>query len=135
MVDVTLSTSTKPVAGAINLDGVVSYEAIDAGSAVYRRADGTWAKSRANVVATARVDGFAVSTCAAAGQRFSVVERGDLTTSGLTAGQDLYLSAAVAGKICPRADLVATNYIVYVGTCVSTTVLRANPVNTGIQVP
>lgn len=135
MADVTLSTSSKPVAGAIVEDGVVSYEAIDAGSAVYKRSDGTWAKGRANALATARVDGFAVSTCAAAGQRFSVIRTGDMTTGTLTAGHDLYLSAAVAGKVCPRDDLVSTNYIVYVGTASSTTNLRVNPVNTGVQVP
>jgi len=135
MADVTLSTSSKPVAGAIVEDGAISYEAIDAGSAVYRRDDGTWAKSRANVVATAKIHGFAVSTCAAAGQRLSVLRSGDLTTTGLTAGQDLFLSAAVAGKICPRADLVSTNYIVYAGTASSTTNLKVNPVNTGVQVP
>lgn len=135
MADVTLGTSSKPVAGAIVEDGCVSYEAINAGDAVYKRSDGTWAKGRANVLATARVDGIAVSTCAAAGQRISVERSGDLTTTGLTAGQDLFLSAAVAGKVAPRADLVSTNYIIYVGTNSSTTNFRVNPVNTGVQVP
>lgn len=134
MADVTLAVTTTPVAGAVAVDGLVAYEALDAGSAIYRRADGTYAKSRANALATARVDGFAISTAGAAGQRISMVSIGDLTTTGLTTKTDYFLSAAVAGKICPRADLVSTNIVVYVGTANSATVLRVHPVNTGIVI-
>lgn len=47
MADYTIPVTIVPAAGSVVEDGVLSYEQIDAGSAVYRRTDGKWAKSRA----------------------------------------------------------------------------------------
>lgn len=135
MVDVTLAVTIKPAVGAVVRDGCISYEQIDAGCAVYKRSDGKWAKSRANAAATSLVDGVAVSTAEGADQRFSVVETGDLTTTGLTQGQTLYLSAATAGKLAPEADLTTGNYVTIVGVSKSTTAFSVHPFNTGATKP
>lgn len=138
MVDITIPVTIKPVDGAKVKDGQISFEAFTAGTPVYRRTDGRWAKSRANSVNTYQCHGLAVSTAEGADQRFSVLLEGDATVSGLTAGTDVYVSVATAGKLAPRADVTtggAGSYITYVGIAMSATVLRIQPHNSGAQVP
>lgn len=135
MASTAFAVTIVPAAGSVVNDGAISYEAFDAGAAVYRRADNTWAKARSNVVATARFDGIAVSTSEGAGQRVSVLELGTFTTTGLTQGQALYVSPTVAGQVCLESDLTTGNYVVLVGVSKSTTVFSVNPFVVGTTKP
>jgi len=138
MADLTIPITIVPVAGAKVADGQLSFEAFTAGTPIYRRTDGRWAKSRANSVNTYQCHGFSISTAEAANQRFSVLTEGDATVSGLTQGTDLYVSVATAGKLAPRADVTtggAGSYITYVGVATSATNISIQPHNSGAQVP
>lgn len=135
MADYAIPVTIVPVDGSVVKDGVIAYEAIDAGSLVYRRSDGKWAKSRSNAAATAPCHGIAVSSAEGANQRFSVLAEGDATVSGGTKGAVVFVSPTTAGKGCPHADIVtagAGTTVNYVGIFTSATNLRIKPHNTAV---
>ncbi|NGO51616.1 hypothetical protein [Allomesorhizobium camelthorni] len=101
-------------------------EAITAGQAVYRASATGKYMLADNDSATAEVRqprGIALNG-AAANQPLTIARPGsDITIGGtLTAGTDYYLSA-VPGGICPRADILAGDYVCLLGLAKSTSVL------------
>lgn len=97
------------------------------GKAVYKAADGTILvtdPTSATVVARQAI-GIALND-AAAGQPVDYMKMGGEITIGatMTAGVTYYLSGAVAGNICPLADVGASEYLSIVGIAKSTTLLK-----------
>lgn len=136
MASVTITASAVQDAGGTRLiQSQTSGEAFVAGSVVRKTAAGVWVKAQSNNLANSgtRVQlGIALASAAGAGQKFDVLIEGDLTCAGLVAGAVYFLAADTAGLIAPHADLATTNIVAYIGTAVSTTVLRVHPVNTGV---
>ena len=133
MADVTFTvTAVLPTATSIVAHGYAG-EAVVRGNAVYQdAADNEYKVADVTNAAKDAVVGFALAS-AADGQAMSVCTGGDLTADGLTAGTNYVLSAT--GKISPVADLLANDYVTYVGTATSTTNLRmpaSGPVVSGV---
>ena len=134
MADVTFTaTAIKPAAGtqkrrvtfgATITPGKVLY--LDNSDNKYKIADCTDAAKDA-------ASAFALSS-GADGQPGMIMESGDLTCDGLTAGTVYVLSAT--GNICPVADLsLATDYCTVVGAASSATNLKVSFVVTGYKTP
>ncbi|EHK56823.1 hypothetical protein [Allomesorhizobium alhagi] len=100
-------------------------EVITAGQAVYRASATGKYMLADNDSATAEVRqprGIALNG-ATANQPLTIARSGDITIGGtLTAGMDYYLSAAPGG-VCPRADILAGDYVCLLGLAKSTSVL------------
>ena len=92
---------------------------------------GTWAKSKADAIATARVDGVVSPHNLAAGS-FVVVSGGALTTSPWIPNTQYYLSDATAGLLTPTPPTALTSFIVPVaraGTATSAVVHIGEPLS------
>lgn len=96
-------------------------ETITAGQAVYLKAsDGRlWLAQADGTAAEADVVGIALNG-GAAGQPVHYAADGTLTIGATTVKTTAYVLSAAAGGICPQADLVSTNKIVYLGYATST---------------
>lgn len=121
--------------GAIVHYGKVSGEAIPAGRVVFRDTDGRYDMAKSSSLAASGTRAqlyYSLNTTAAANQPLALLEEGDLTMDGLTAGQLYILSDDDDGLIMPFTDIAATNIVVVVGVAVSATVLRVKFCNSGI---
>lgn len=110
---------------------------ITAGQAVYldTASTGEWLladSDSATVIARGSARFGIALNGAADGQPLAVQVSGDITIGAtMTAGTTLYLSDAPGG-ICPIADLATGDYITLVGVAMSTTVLRIDPLYSGV---
>lgn len=96
------------------------------GDCVYIDAADGVKKAQANAVGTAQAFGFAtaaINASAQGGYQSSGILAG---MAALTAGSAYYLSAATAGLITVTAPSTVGQYVVKVGTAVSTTELKIN---------
>jgi len=113
----------------------IAGETITAGQALYlKSADGRMWKAQADgTTEEATFRGIALHA-ALAGQPI-VYQTGGSLNVGATTVKTIYCLSATAGGICPQADLVATNKIVYVGYATNTTgTFTISKVNTGATV-
>jgi hypothetical protein len=115
-----------------------SGEAINIGQGVYLDpADGRIKKAQANSASPTHapnIVGVALDTVAGANQPITYATAGDVTFgSGLTQGQVYVVSAAAAGGIAPYSDLVATNFVAFLGVAISSTVLRLGLIPASVQ--
>lgn len=118
------ATRERGTAGATITAGQVVY--LDSATNKYKLADNNDA-----AVAVRTPRGIALNG-ASDGQPLEIIRTGDLTFNAVfTAGVDYYLSAN-PGAICPQADLLTGQYVVYLGSAKSTTVLMVNPQYTGV---
>jgi hypothetical protein len=113
---------------------------ITAGQVVYLDADDKFKLAQATTNITSAVLGIAISG-AASGQPVTVVTRDPEFTPGATlslsaaGATGLYvLSAANAGGVAPQSDLVATNWLVFLGAAISTTKLNLQINNAHAQI-
>lgn len=117
---------------------VIGGEAIAAGLWVYLDlASRRYRRASCTSLATANVAGQALTACDADGGSFILLPRSGTYRPGsdMTRGQDVVLSAT-AGRMCPRADLVAGNFLTRLGTVSITgtsATMRVNVDPTGIQ--
>jgi hypothetical protein len=78
--------------------------------------------------------GVALDSAPGANQPITYATAGDVTYGGgLTQGQVYVVSAANAGGIAPYSDLVATNFVAFLGVAISTTVLRLGIIPASVQ--
>lgn len=133
MADFTITASNVvPSALTLKLEGTAG-ATIAAGQAIIE-VNGEIVLADASAAATANVLGIAVNS-AADGQPIKWIAFGDLVIgSGFTVGTRMFLSAT-AGALCPYADLVTGDSIVYVGTVKTATTLSVNIHNVGALVP
>jgi hypothetical protein len=92
---------------------------------------GTWMKSKADSITTARVDGVVSPHNLSAGS-FVAVTGGALTTSPWTPNAQYYLSDSVAGLLTPTAPTALTSFLVPVaraGTATSAIVNIGEPLS------
>lgn len=136
MTSVTITASAVQDAGGTRLlPSQTSGEAFNAGAVVRKNSSGVWVKAQANNLAnsgTRSTLAVALGTASGAGQKVDLVVEGDIVCAGLTAGAAYFLAADTAGLIAPHADLATTNIIAFIGTAVSTTVLRVHTHNSGV---
>lgn len=130
MADIVINAaSVTPGANAVIDRKGFAGEAIVAGEGVYRDpATKKWLKADADsaTAAARHAEGFALNG-AALDQPLAVHKQGDLNVGAvLTPGVAYYLSGAVAGKICPVADVGAGEYICLMGLAKSASVLAVN---------
>lgn len=125
-------TAPTPGAGAQTRWGTAG-ATIVAGQAVYLDiATNTYKLADAGALATAALAGFAL-TGASSGQPVKILTGGALTATGLTAGEAYFLNTT-AGSIGLYADLTGnTDYITYVGTASTTTVMSVNIHVSGVK--
>ena len=112
-------------------------EAITQGMPCYLSpTDGNWFQSDANIVAASTAThGIATTPCSGAGQPFNVMR---LTGQDVNLGATLvrgetYVVSATKGAICPISDLVANDYVIYLGYARTTSLLRTMFAPTGVQ--
>ena len=115
--------STMPTNTVFKVTGYVTtcFENITQGDAVYsRESDGFIGKAIANdTVDKATVAGIAETT-QSSGSEIRIITRGIVTTSGLDAGDLLFLSAASAGAVVKTPPSSAGNFVTRVGEAGST---------------
>lgn len=116
MADLSITaTSVVPGAGAVSVTKTGG-ETILAGEAVYvKAADGkAWKAQADGTVEEGTVAGVALNG-ASAGQPVQYQASGPMTIGATTVKTTTYMLSALAGKICPQADLVSTNRICRIG--------------------
>ena len=121
--------------GAKSLPGTL-HEAVTQGMPAYRvAATKRLGKADSNVTAAlAEVVGLFL-TAGAAGQPAVIHTEGPITIgAALTVGERYFLGD-VAGGIVPSADLSTGEFVTYLGTAISATVLDVQIHNSGVQVP
>lgn len=134
MADVTMTaTAVKKADNNAKVETAYSAEAIAIGDAVYMNTSSKWAKADADLAATDEVRGLALNSVSGADQPVTVITEGNLTCDGLTKGTPYFLSTG-AGKICPIADLLAGDYVTFIGIATSTTNLLIKPLVSSITV-
>jgi len=115
-----------PGAGA-QVESGMAGGTITAGKAVYKASDGSIvaADSSSATLAARQPVGIALNG-ASAGQPVEYMKLGGEITIGaaMTAGVTYYLSGAVAGNLCPLADVGASEYLCIIGIAKSTTLLK-----------
>lgn len=95
------------------------------GDAVYVSAASSCDKAQANAAASARVIGLVSDATVGTGASANVQTDGVLSgLTGLTAGSVYFLDAANPGKLVAAAPLASGQFVVRVGTAISTTELE-----------
>lgn len=125
MADLVITTTAVMKGGAAARMEIVTWgETITAGMTVYLKDDGKYWKAQCDGTDTeATVAGISI-TGGAADQQGVICKAGPLIVgAALTVGETYALSAAL-GKICPIADIVATNRVTVLGLASSTTILQ-----------
>lgn len=69
---------------------------------------------------------------AATGQPAAVLEVGDLQFSAALTAGEVYVLSSTLGRFAPVADLTTGMYSVVLGVALSTTVMRVNPIVSGV---
>ena len=99
----------------------VAFENVVQGQALYARAsDGQVGKAIANATFDKALVAGVAETTKPAGQSVKVITAGIVTTSGLNAGDQYFLSAASAGAIVETPPSTAGQYVTRVGEAGST---------------
>lgn len=120
MADLTITAANVQLGTGTTLLGTAG-ETITAGQVLYLKAsDGRlWLAQADGTTAEADAVGIALNG-GSAGQPIHYVNDGGLTIGATTVKTSAYMLSATAGGICPQADLVSTNKIVYIGYATST---------------
>jgi len=137
MADLTITNTALLKSSAGQTQSGTCGEAIACGDVIYiKAADSKYYKAQSDGTAEeATVAGIALNTTHAANQPVTFANFDAAFGIGATvaAGTFYYLSAT-AGKICPFADLVATNRVSQIGSGATTSTIRLQPINTGVAI-
>lgn len=114
------------VAGATLTRGMPCYVSATTGQALIADANDT--ATKAEVVGIALQD-------AAAGQPVRLMTSGTLAFGTVLTAGTVYVVSATAGAIAPYADLTTNDFVSILGVATSTSNLRVNLINSGIQKP
>lgn len=132
MVDLVVTAASVAVGGTAITENGEAGAALTAGQVVMPRASGAYELADADDTTLDEVGGVVLNN-AAEGQPITVAKPGSDITIGatLTAGTSYFLSAT-AGGICPFADLVIGDRVIFLGIAKSTTVLHFRPIDSGV---
>lgn len=132
MADLTITAANVAVGGSATKETGVAGEAITAGEVLLKNSSNEMVLADADDVSLDEVYGIALND-AASGQPIVYAKPGSDITIGatLTAGTAYFLSAT-AGAICPHADLVTDDRVIFLGIAISTSVLRFRPIDSGV---
>lgn len=135
MANLTITAANIVPATGYGFVDIVAGEALTRGQPCYELStDGKAYVADANAVAKITVRGIALSD-AAANQPTRLLTSGNLGFGAiLTVGTAYYLSATV-GLICLFTDLVATDYVSFLGIATTTGNLRVQILNSGVAIP
>lgn len=126
------AASVAPGNGAVTKTGVAG-EAITAGQAVFKAADGTIQLCEHDQTSVeAAVSGIAVGEAAAAGQYVTYVITGEVTFNAVLAAGQVYIVGAGAGAIAPEVDAGAGDFVSVVGVGLSTTSMKLGLLHSGV---
>jgi len=116
MADLTITAASVVPASGASVNSGTAGETITAGMALYlKSADARYWKAQCDgTTEESTVAGVAING-ASAGQPVSFINAGTVTIGATTVKTTAYMLSAAAGAICPQADLVSTNKIVYIG--------------------
>ena len=115
MADLTMTPTTVVSGAGAQTSGGIAGEALTAGQAVYRKADGKIYKAKcAGTPEEAAVVGIALNA-ASLNQPVDYQSEGVVSLGATTIKTTTYVLSAASGGICPQADLIATQRLVYVG--------------------
>jgi hypothetical protein len=93
-------------------------EVIAAGDTCYKSAN-TWLKADADASTTdsakSVVRGMALNSALVAGQKVKVQKKGVVTVGSVLTVGEIYVQSGGAGKICPKGDLAANDWVTVVG--------------------
>ncbi len=95
------------------------------GDAVTILANGTIVKAKANDISTTNVLGF-VANDVLLGDEVSFYDVYVTTSQTLTVGDQYYLSDITSGVLVSNPPTTSGNYVTFVGTAVTTNILKAN---------
>ena len=139
MADITITAANVTAANsATGKASGTSGAAISIGQSVYLDpADGRIKPAKADSASPTNapnIVGGALDTVAGANQPITYAPSGDVVFGGgLTQGQVYVVSAANAGGIAPYSDLVATNFVAFLGVALSSTTLRLGLIPASVQ--
>lgn len=129
MANVSITPANVKIISASLFNGGIGGEALTQGQAIYQTG-GKFYKSDANDGANNKsaVEGIVLTPCATDGT-FLYALPGAIVDLGatLTVAEPLFLSAT-AGAICPLGDLIATDYITFLGIVKTTSTFLFQPV-------
>lgn len=139
MADITITQANVVATNSSTVKATgTSGAAITAGQAVYLDpATGTVKPAKSDSASSTHAPnlvGVALGNAPGTNQPITYATSGDVTYGGgLTQGQAYVVSAANAGGIAPYADLVATNFVAFLGVAISSTVLRLGVLPASVQ--
>jgi hypothetical protein len=121
MADLTITAANVVAASGASIERGVAGETITAGQAIYLKpSDGKLWKAQCDGTAD---EGLPVGIALNGGsvnQSITYQVDGQLNIGATTAKTTAYVLSATLGGICPQADLVSTNKIVYLGYATAT---------------
>lgn len=124
----------KPNDEYVRLQPATFGETVTKGQPVYRSTtDDKWYKADADVLATAKARGIAI-VGGVANETGVIQTDGKLQMGAILTVGTQYVVSVTAGSICPRADLASGDFITYLGTASTTSVLDMDVEATGIAV-
>lgn len=116
MADLTITATSVLPSGTGSTTSGTAGETILTGEVVYlKAADARLWKAQADGTAEEGTAAGVALNGASAGQPLQVQTGGPMTIGATTVKTTTYVLSALAGKICPQADLVSTNRIVRIG--------------------
>ena len=137
MAELTITVANmRAVSGATFKEVKFGESGIEPGMLLYKDGDDNdeYKKADANDSAKNKVDGVAWSYGGDGEQGVIVTGNGAVLNLGATLTKDTtYVLSATAGKIVPESDLTTDDYIVRIGTASSTSQIKFQITNTGIQ--
>ena len=123
-----VSTMPNPIVFKVVGYVVNTFEDVTQGDVLYSRtSDGQVGKAIANDTFDKALVAGVAETTKSAGQSVKVITAGIVTTSGLNAGDQYFLSAASAGAIVETPPSTAGQYVTRVGEAGSTGQFIVNP--------
>lgn len=136
MAAITITAASVGIGSGARIEVVEVGEAIAHGDVIYydttnldnRKAD-------ADIEATAKAVGIAVTSATGDGAFVAVVRSGSIVLgSVLTQGTEYYLGTT-AGTIVPKSDLASGDYVTRLGIAISATTLQVDIRATGVTIP
>jgi hypothetical protein len=132
MADLTITAASVAKSGTNTTETGVAGATITAGQAVYLDSTtNTYKLTDCNLAGAKDFRGIALDG-ASSGQPLTVLTGGDITIGATMTAGLAYYASATAGGICPYADLVSTDAVIFIGHSHSTTVLHVAKDVTGV---
>lgn len=121
MADLTITAGSVVAASGASIERGIAGETITAGQALYLKSSDSklWKAQSDGTTEESTVIGIALNG-GSVNQSITYAVDGTVNIGATTAKTTVYVLSAAAGGICPQADLVSTNKIVYIGYATAT---------------